>query len=409
MRRQRVIVLGSTGSIGENTLRVADNLPDELEVVALAARSGWERLLEQVERYRPRAVALTEPEPADRLRRALRQRGGGALLPRVHEGPQGLVDMVRETEAEVVVAAISGAAGLPASIAALETGKDLALANKESLVMSGAILTRLARERGRRILPVDSEHSAIFQSMLAGRPEEVRAIILTASGGPFRSTPARELRRVTKEEALRHPTWNMGAKITIDSATLMNKSLEVIEARWLFDVPPERIEVVIHPQSIIHSMVEFHDGSTICHLGPPDMKIPIQYALTCPRRRPLPGTRLRWADVGRLTFEEPDPVRFPALRLAYEVLAAGGTAPAVFNAANEVAVADFLADGIAFWEIIEVVEATLAAHELVEEPALEAIFRADAWARAEAGRLVRLRGSAARGRQEAAGNLPGTG
>ncbi|MCZ6794884.1 MAG: 1-deoxy-D-xylulose-5-phosphate reductoisomerase [Planctomycetota bacterium] len=387
MPRKRILLVGSTGSIGLKTLEVVENLSSELSVACLAAHSSWERLLEQTRRFRPEAVALTCPEAAERFAEALRSESFPP--PRVYRGPDGLLEMVRETEGDVLVAAISGAAGLPANLAALETGKDIALANKESLVMSGALLTRLARQLERTILPVDSEHSAIFQSMLAGSRDEIRAVILTASGGPFRGTPSQELERVTPEQALKHPTWDMGAKITIDSATLMNKALEVIEARWLFDLRPEQIEVIIHPQSIIHSMVEYHDGSTICHLGPPDMKIPIQYALTYPRRRPLPIKRLRWAEVAQLTFEEPDLDSFPALGLAYEVLERGGTAPTVFNAANEVAVATFLRGEIPFPGIVDCVGKTVESHRTVPEPSLDDIFEADAWARAEADRRLK--------------------
>jgi 1-deoxy-D-xylulose-5-phosphate reductoisomerase len=388
MKSKRVLLLGSTGSIGESTLRVVDNLPEKLQVVALAAHSRWELLLEQIRRYRPRSVALSDEAAAEKLTAALAGTSGPS--PRVYRGAEGLVALVRETEGDVVVGAISGAAGLPPNLAGLETGKDLALANKESLVMSGAILTRRARELGRQLLPVDSEHSAIFQSLLSGRRNEVHSIILTASGGPFRETPMEELRHVTREEALRHPTWNMGAKITIDSATLMNKALEIIEARWLFDLPPEKIRVVIHPQSIIHSLVEFHDGSLICQLGPPDMKIPIQYALTFPERMPLGIERLDLEKVGSLTFHPPDPGRFPALRLAYEVLGTGGTSPAVFNAANEVAVSAFLSESIAFADILKSVEQTLREHQVVDEPTLEQIFEADAWARKETLRQLQI-------------------
>ncbi len=386
MAKKRVLLLGSTGSIGVSTEQVVENLADELQLVALAAHSRWESLLEQTRRHRPEAVAMTDAAAAGKLRQALDLEPG--LSPRVHVGAEGLIELVRETDGDVLVAAISGAAGLPANIAALETGKDLALANKESLVMSGSILTRLARDRGRRILPVDSEHSAIFQCLQTGRPEEVRAIILTASGGPFRKSTAQELSGVTREQALKHPTWNMGAKITIDSATLMNKALEVIEARWLFDLPPEKIEVIVHPQSMIHSFVEYRDGSTICQLGPPDMKVPIQYALTYPDRRSLPIERLDLARVGQLTFEAPDPARFPSIRLAYEVLAQGGTAATVFNAANEVAVAAFLRGEIPFLGILATVETCLRSHQVVVEPALPDLFAADLWAREEATRAL---------------------
>ncbi len=391
MAKKRVLLLGSTGSIGENTDRVVQNLAEELELVGLAAHSSWERLLEQIASHHPEAVALVDPEAAGKLRAALENADDKAgALPRIYEGEEGLVELVRETEADVLVAAISGAAGLPANIAALETGKDLALANKESLVMSGSILTRLARENDRRILPVDSEHSAIFQSLEAGSHEEVERVILTASGGPFRKTSAEELEKVTRQDALNHPTWEMGEKITIDSATLMNKALEIIEARWLFDLPPEQIEVVVHPQSIIHSLVEYRDGSTICQLGPPDMRVPIQYALTCPRRLPLPTEQLSLAELGQLTFESPDTGRFPALRLAYEVLEQGGTAATVFNAANEVAVAAFLKEEIPFLGILKVVETCLKQHNVVENPDLENIFAADEWARLETEKILKL-------------------
>ena len=391
MAKKRVLLLGSTGSIGENTDRVVQNLAEELELVGLAAHSSWERLLEQIASHHPEAVALVDPEAAGKLRAALENADDKAgALPRIYEGEGGLVELVRETEADVLVAAISGAAGLPANIAALETGKDLALANKESLVMSGSILTRLARENDRRILPVDSEHSAIFQSLEAGSREEVERVILTASGGPFRQTSAEELEKVTRQDALNHPTWEMGEKITIDSATLMNKALEIIEARWLFDLPPEQIEVVVHPQSIIHSLVEYRDGSTICQLGPPDMRVPIQYALTYPRRLPLPTDQLSLAELGQLTFESPDTGRFPALRLAYEVLEQGGTAATVFNAANEVAVAAFLKEEIPFLGILKVVETCLKQHNVVENPDLENIFAADEWARLETEKILKL-------------------
>jgi len=394
MAKKRVLLLGSTGSIGVSTDEVVQNLSDELVLVALAAHSRWESLLEQTRRHRPEAVALTDADAYEKFRAAIdadtdfSESSTGQPRPRLYQGAQGLVDMVRETDGEILVAAISGAAGLPANLAALETGKDLALANKESLVMSGSILTRLAKEKGREILPVDSEHNAIFQSLRTGKHDEVRSIILTASGGPFRNSTHEELAAVTKAQALNHPTWDMGAKITIDSATLMNKALEVIEARWLFDMPPSMIDVVIHPQSMIHSLVEYQDGSTICQLGPPDMKVPIQYALTFPDRRPLPVERLNLAQIGQLTFQAPDPGRFPAIRLAYEVLEKGGTAATVFNAANEVAVAAFLREEIPFLAILKTVEQCLDAHELIADPSLDEIFATDAWARNESERIL---------------------
>lgn len=381
MTPKQILLLGSTGSIGASTRAVVDDLPNELEIVALAAHRSWESLLEQIQRYSPRSVALTDPNAAAALENALRCDGRTSSSPQVYSGSDGLTAMVRETPGNIVVGAISGAAGLPANLAALETGKDLALANKESLVLSGALLTDLARRMGRAILPVDSEHSAIHQSMLSGNHGEVRSIILTASGGPFRESTAEELRNATKVQALRHPTWKMGDKITIDSATLMNKALEIIEARWLFDMPPEKIRVLVHPQSIVHSLVEFEDGNVICQMGPPDMRVPIQYALTSPRRLPLKVERLRLDQIGSLTFFPPAPERFPALRLAYEVLEEGGSAPAVFNAANEVAVAAFLNDQIAFSEILAMVEQTLETHTVVDNPDLAGLLAADDWAR----------------------------
>jgi len=380
MTQKRVLLLGSTGSIGTSSTAVVDNLPEELRLVAIAANRNWRGLLEQIHRYQPESVATTDPEAAAALEAALSDRPP-ERRPRLYQGEEGLTRMVRETDGDVVVGAISGAAGLPANLAALETGKDLALANKESLVLSGSLLMEAAKREGRKVLPVDSEHSAIYQSLLAGKTAEVRSILLTASGGPFREATAEEMQTATKAQALNHPTWKMGDKITIDSATLMNKALEIIEARWLFDLEPEQIRVLVHPQSIVHSLVEFHDGNVICQMGPPDMKVPIQYALTAPARRPLPVQRLRLEEIGTLTFFPPDPVRFPALRLAYEVLHAGGTAPAVFNAANEVAVAAFLEDHIVFSEILGVVERTLKTHEVVGSPSLEDLFAADNWAR----------------------------
>lgn len=387
MAKKRILLLGSTGSVGESTDQVVQNLDSELELVGLAAYSSWERLLEQIRLHQPEAVALVDQQAAGLLRDALGKEQD-LPTPMIYEGEEGLVELVRNTEADILLAAISGAAGLPANIAALETGKDLALANKESLVMSGSILTRLAREKGRQILPVDSEHSAIFQSLQAGTNEEVERIILTASGGPFRKTSLEELQEVSREDALNHPTWEMGEKITIDSATLMNKALEIIEARWLFELPAEKIEVVVHPQSIIHSLVEYRDGSTICQLGPPDMRVPIQYALTYPHRLSLPTKQVNLAELGQLTFEAPDPERFPALRLAYEVLEQGSTAATVFNAANEVAVSAFLKEEIPFLDILRVVETCLSRHNPVEEPDLTAIFAADKWARLETKEIL---------------------
>ena len=384
MPQKRVLLFGSTGSIGTSTDQVVRNLHDELQLVA--AGSNWAKLLDQIRVHRPEAVGLSDFDACEQLTAALAKEPFEA--PRVYAGPRGLVEMARDVDGEILVAAVSGAAGLEANLAALESGKDLALANKESLVMSGALLMEHAAERGRAILPVDSEHNAIFQSLRSGERNEVSRLILTASGGPFRTSSAEDLRAVTVKQALKHPNWDMGAKITIDSATLMNKALEVIEARWLFDMAPEQIDVVIHPQSIIHSLVEYRDGSTICQLGPPDMKVPIQYALTFPDRRPLPVERVDLATIGALTFEELDRVRFPALRLAYEVLERGGTAPTVLNASNEIAREAFLDGHISFLSIVDTVEECLGRHSPVSQPGMSELFEADEWARAEARRII---------------------
>lgn len=389
--KRRVLLLGSTGSIGHSTLDVVRNLPDELELTALVAGGNWQKLFEQAREFRPVAVGCGQEAAAEAFEQAFRA-SPWEPAPKVYAGDEGLVKLLEETEGDIVLGAISGAAGLPAVLAGLETGKDLALANKEALVMAGSIVMRRASELGRNILPVDSEHSAIFQCLQAGRSNEVRRIVLTASGGPFRTWSKSEMEPVTPEQALKHPTWNMGAKITIDSATLMNKALEIIEARWLFDLPTDKIGVVVHPQSIVHSIVEFVDGSQICHLGPPDMKVPIQYALTYPERRVLPGTELSLAEVSQLTFESPDFDRFPSLRLAYECLERGGTASTVLNAANEVAVELFLQGKLSFLRIFEMLEIVLSAHKVQEDPDLDTIFEADRWAREEA-RSVLITGS----------------
>jgi 1-deoxy-D-xylulose-5-phosphate reductoisomerase len=383
MKKRRLIVLGSTGSIGLSTLEVVRHLRKELEIVALAAGANCEVLYDQISEFRPNAVALRDELAAERLSRRLRE-APSVAAPTVFAGGEGLVGMIRATPADIVVAAISGAAGLPAVLTALETGKDLALANKESLVMAGNVVTRRARELDRKILPVDSEHSAIFQCLHSGRSTEVRRLILTASGGPFRSSTREELSQVLPSQALRHPTWNMGAKITVDSATLMNKALEIIEAHWLFSMPPEQIGVVVHPQSVVHSLVEFVDGSTLCQLGFPDMKVPIQYALTFPERLPSRAATLDLPKIGQLTFEEPDLERFPSIRLAYEALRAGGSASTVLNGANEVAVGLFLEGKLPFLGVFDLLESVLGAHHVEPDPDLDAIFEADRWARERA-------------------------
>lgn len=395
MTRRTLLVLGSTGSIGASTLSVVEALGDRFEVVGLSAGRNVERLREQVRRFRPRHVALLDPGAArDLARDFARERDlAGAA---VHAGPQGLVEMIRAVDVDVCVNGLLGAAGLVPTMEALGRCRRLALANKETLVAAGAIVTREARARGVELLPIDSEHSALHQC-LAGRPAgEVARILLTASGGPFRALDEQALARVTVEEALQHPTWRMGEKITIDSATLVNKGLEVIEAHWLFGLPPSALEVVIHPESIVHSLVEFVDRSVLAQLGVPDMRLPIQYALTYPERLPAPWPRLDLAQVGALHFEPPDPARFPCLRLAYEALAEGGTMPAVLNAANEVAVASFLGEAIPFGKIPHLIESVMTRHATNGSPDLDAILEADRWARATVEAILDGAGARAR-------------
>jgi 1-deoxy-D-xylulose-5-phosphate reductoisomerase len=381
--RRPVVVLGSTGSIGTNCLDVIEHLPDRLQALGLSGHSRWEALFEQANRHRPRWVTVTDPAAARRLDRGRLDRGVELLA-----GPDGVARMVADPETEVVVSAIVGAAGLEGTWAALEAGKTVAVANKETLVLAGPLVTDLAGRRGARLLPVDSEHSAIFQALQGSRPGEVERVVLTASGGPFRGRKARELRDVTAEQALRHPTWRMGPKITVDSATLMNKALEVIEARWLFGLPAERIEVIIHPESVVHSFVEFADGSVLAQLSPPDMRLPIQYALTYPERVRGPARRLAWPELAALHFEQPDHETFPALQLGYEVARRGGTCGAVLNAANEAAVGRFLAGELRFLDIPRVCRDVLEHHHYSARPALAELADLDRWAREEVARWI---------------------
>jgi 1-deoxy-D-xylulose-5-phosphate reductoisomerase len=379
--RRRLVVLGSTGSIGTNCLDVVDHLGDRLEVLGLSAHSSGETLLQQARRYRPRWVALTDPEAARRF--------DASQLPdgcRLLTGADAVAEMVRDADVDVVVTAIVGAAGLLGTWAALEAGKTVAVANKETLVLAGALVTELAARRGGKLLPVDSEHSAIFQAMQGSPPEAVERIVLTGSGGPFRGRSRAELEDVTVEEALNHPTWRMGPKITIDSATLMNKALEVIEARWLFALPPDRIEVIVHPESVIHSFVEFADGSVLAQLSPPDMRLPIQYALTYPQRVAGPARRLNWRELSAWHFEQPDHETFPALQLGYEVARRGGTCGAVLNAANEAAVERFLRGDLDFLDITRACRAALDHHQYSPTPTLAELSDCDRWARQEVGR-----------------------
>lgn len=363
---KRLTVLGVTGSVGRRTLELVEHFPDEFRVEGMAARgSNPDLVVDLCRRHRPRALALSDPSAIDAVARAL-----PFPRPELLAGPAGLVTLAEQVDADVVLSAIVGGAGLLPTMAAIKSGKSIALANKETLVMAGSLMTAAARERGVPLLPVDSEHSAVFQCLEGHNRSEVRRVLLTASGGPFRAMKAEGLAKVTVEEALNHPTWRMGAKITVDSATLMNKGLEVIEARWLFDLPPEQVQVVVHPQSIVHSMVEYVDGSVIAQLGVADMGIPILYALTYPQRLRCPAERLDLTRVGPLTFEEPDAERFPCLALARQALLAGGAAPVVLNAANEIAVAAFLEGRIRFTQIPELIAEALAR---VPAPALDSI------------------------------------
>jgi 1-deoxy-D-xylulose-5-phosphate reductoisomerase len=373
-----VVILGSTGSIGTSTLEVIKHLPDRLKVAGLSAHSRWEEVCGQALAHRPRWVTLTGPRE-DVPAAAARLTGCCPVL----AGEEGIATMVSDPEVDTVVSAVVGAAGLVGTWLALEAGKTVAIANKETLVMAGPLVVGQARRRGGRLLPVDSEHSAIFQAMQAGKPAEVERIVLTASGGPFRGWASADLAEVTVADALRHPTWRMGQKITVDSATLMNKALEVIEARWLFGIEPDRIDVVIHPESVVHSFVEFVDGSVLAQLSPPDMRLPIQYALTYPERLPGPARRLSWRELGALNFEQPDLDTFPALQLGYEVARRGGTSGAVLNAANEAAVARFLAGELAFLDIPRVCREVLDHHAFSPLPDLAELDALDCWARTE--------------------------
>jgi 1-deoxy-D-xylulose-5-phosphate reductoisomerase len=373
-----VAVLGSTGSIGRSTLEVVAASQGRLRAVALTANRSTGLLFEQACAIRPRWVVVTDDGAA--------RRQDWSGLPRCVEvltGPDAIQRVAAHADVDLVVSAIVGSAGLHGTWAALEAGKTVALANKESLVVAGPLVTRLAQERHARILPVDSEHSAVFQALQAGRREELKRIILTASGGPFRTYSQEQLARVTVAEALDHPTWNMGPKVTIDSATLMNKAMEIIEARWLFDLAPDQIAVMIHPQSIVHSLVEFIDGSVVAQMSPPDMKLPIHYALSWPERRESVAEKIDWGQMLHLDFFPPDAERFGALRLGQEVARAGGTAGAVLNAANETAVAAFLAGELSFCDIVTACQTVLENHEFDPSPTLEKLLAIDAWARQE--------------------------
>ncbi len=382
---RRLAILGSTGSIGKSALSVVDAHPDRLQVVAMAAGGNVALFAEQVRAYRPRVVAMGSAHAVDRLRRAGDLSGADVA----GHGSDGLVAVATHPDVDIVLCASSGTAALEAVLAGIEAGKTIALANKEVLVMAGALMTDAAQRRGVSILPVDSEHNAIHQCLRDRPPHEVSRLILTASGGPFRGHSPKQLQAVGPTDALKHPTWRMGRKITIDSATLMNKGLEVIEARWLFGVPADRIDVVVHPQSVVHSMVEMVDGSILAQLGITDMRLPIQYAFSYPERWSSPLPRLDLARCGRLDFHLPDHEKFPGLRLAYRALESGGGLPVVLNAANEVAVESFLAGHLGFTDIAVLIERTMDAHVPAPVESLAAVRRLDGWARAYSQELSR--------------------
>ena len=382
MKRKRVVVLGATGSIGESALKVAHDIPERMEIVGLAAKLNAKKLAEQANRVRPKAVCLVDESKIGELQDALEYE------PQVFSGANGLVEIACLAEGEMVLVAVVGTGGLQPALAAIEAGKDLAVASKEILVMAGEIVMREAKQKGVQVLPVDSEHNAIFQCLEGQGSNGVRRLILTASGGPFRNAPASEFESITVEQALKHPTWNMGPKITIDSATLFNKGLEMIEAHWLFGVEMKRVEVVIHAQSIVHSMVEFSDGSVLAQLSHSNMCFPIQYAVTWPERVPNSLPPLDFGKLRQLEFATPRYEDFPALNLARRAGEEGGTLPAVLNAANEVAVSAFLDRKISFPRIWKTVATVMDQHTNVAHPDLGAILRADQWARDEAAETV---------------------
>ena len=381
---KNVTILGSTGSIGVNALDVIRNNPSRFRVIALAAGRNVDLLKDQIEEFRPRVVSVIDEAHARKLKAMLPSSPGAEIL----SGDEGYREVAAVREANTVLSAMVGAAGLIPTIEAIEAGKDIALANKETMVMAGNIIVEKASEKGIKVLPVDSEHGAIFQCLVGHRRKDIRRIILTASGGPFLHLSREELRGVKPAQALKHPNWQMGGKITIDSASLMNKGLEVIEAKWFFDVPIERIQVQIHPQSIVHSLVEYIDGSVIAGLGVPDMKISIAYALSFPERIDRPEPSLDLVKIGALEFLEPDFERFPSLKLAYDAGKIGGTMPAVLNAANEVVVEAFREEKVKFTDMPEIIERVLSSHQPKLSPSLGEVLEADSWARDEATNQV---------------------
>ncbi|MBW1659737.1 MAG: 1-deoxy-D-xylulose-5-phosphate reductoisomerase [Deltaproteobacteria bacterium] len=379
--KRSLAILGATGSIGENALEVVRRYPDRFRVVGLSAHRNIEQILRHIEEFRPEIVAVTDQEA---FREVEKEAGS---FTKVLPGEEGAIEVATREGVDMVLSAMVGAAGLKPTLAAIQAGKDIALANKETLVIGGALIISAVADAGVRLIPVDSEHSAIFQSVLGHSKSEIQRLILTASGGPFRTWALEKMRSISPQDALHHPNWDMGAKVTIDSATMMNKGLEVIEAHWLFDIAPEKIEVLIHPESIIHSMVEYLDGVVMAQLGVPDMRIPIAYALGYPERLDMGLRPLNLVEIGQLTFEKPDTTRFPSLKLAYEAIEKGRTFPAVMNAANEIAVSSFLRGRISFLQIPDVVSYVMDNHEPLDVT-LETVLEADLQGRRMAGDYI---------------------
>jgi 1-deoxy-D-xylulose-5-phosphate reductoisomerase len=387
---KNVVVLGSTGSIGRNALSVLSNFADRFSVFGLSSHTNMGLLKEQIKKFKPKKVVITDHQSFQSSIDSLRSLQEEENDTEMFFGTDGLKKLCSDPEVDLVINALVGSAGLIPSFEAIESRKDLALANKEALVMAGELLTQRAKEKNVKILPIDSEHSAILQCLSSGKKNEVKRLILTASGGPFLKRKKTDLKNIKVEEALSHPTWEMGKKITVDSATLMNKGLEVIEAHWLFDMPPDKIKVLIHPQSIVHSLVEFVDGSLIAQMSIPDMRIPIQYALFYPERLPTNNRPLDLAQIKTLSFYEPDQKKFPCLEICYQAIDAGGTAPTVLNGANEVAVEAFLEGKISFVDISKIVKKSLKRHQVKDSPNLDDILNADRWAREESNRQINI-------------------
>ena len=383
LMKRGVAILGSTGSIGTQALEVIEAHPEKFSVEVLTAQKNADLLIEQALKFSPNAVVIVDESQYLKVKDALFDAGI-----KVYAGEESLCQIVQSDSIDIVLTALVGFSGLKPTVAAIEAKKHIALANKETLVVAGKIITQLAKENAVNLYPVDSEHSAIFQCLAGEWHNPIEKIILTASGGPFRGKNTEDLKGIRKEQALKHPNWSMGAKITIDSSTLMNKGLEVIEAQWLFDLKPHQIDVIVHPQSIIHSLVQFEDGSLKAQLGLPDMKLPIQYALGYPQRLPADFPRFHFAQFPNLTFEAPDKETFRCLQLAYDAMADGGTVPCVMNAANEIAVSLFLQDKIGFLEIGQLVESVMKHHTIIDNPALNDLFQTDIWARETAFQMA---------------------